>query len=95
MLPDTTMITIRFTSTIQRHVSAPDLEVEADNVKDALRQYFEKYPAVRSYVIDNQGAVRHHMLVLANGVGIRDRERLGDALEPGTELFVFQSLSGG
>ena len=94
-MPNATMITIRFTSTIQRHVSAPDLEVEADTVGDAMRQYFEKYPAVRGYVLDNQGAVRHHMLILVNGVGIRDRDRLRDPVAPGSELFVFQSLSGG
>jgi sulfur-carrier protein len=89
------MTRISFTSTIQRHVSAPDLEVEASTVAEALERYFERYPGVRSYVLDNQGAVRHHMLVLADGRSIADRRRLGDRIEPGTELFIFQALSGG
>ena len=89
------MTTIRFTSTIQRHVSAPDLEVGAGTVGEALERYFERYPDVRNYLLDNQGAVRHHMLVLADGISIGDRQRLSDPIEPGTELFIFQALSGG
>ncbi len=93
--PDATMTTIRFTHTIQRHVSAPDCEVDATTVGEALERYFERYPGVRGYVLDNQGAVRHHMLVLKNGLSIADRERLSDTIEPNTEIFVFQALSGG
>ncbi len=93
--PDETMTTIRFTHTIQRHVSAPDCEVEAATVGEALERYFERYPGVRGYVLDNQGAVRHHMLVLKDGLSIGDRERLSDRIESNTEIFVFQALSGG
>ena len=89
------MATIRFTSTIQRHVSAPDLEVDAGSVGEALDRYFDRYPGVRNYLLDNQGAVRHHMLVLADGISIADRRRLSDSIDSGTELFVFQALSGG
>ena len=89
------MSRISFTSNIQRHVSAPDLEVEANTVAEALEAYFERYPGVRSYVLDNQGAVRHHMLVLADGLAIAERQRQSDRIEPGTELFIFQALSGG
>ena len=89
------MTSIRFTSNIHRHVSAPNLEVEARTVGEALDRYFEQYPGVRGYVLDNQGAVRHHMLVLLNGIAIRDRVGLSDALDPGSEIFVFQALSGG
>ncbi|CAD7843714.1 MAG: hypothetical protein [Olavius algarvensis Gamma 3 endosymbiont] len=89
------MTTIRFTGNIQRHVSAPDCEVEATTVGEALNRYFDRYPGVRSYVLDNQGAVRHHMLVLVDGISIADRRRLSDPVESDTELFVFQALSGG
>jgi molybdopterin converting factor small subunit len=89
------MTRISFTSNIQRHVSAPDFEVEATTVAEALERYFERYPGVRNYVLDNQGSVRHHMLVLADGISIGDRRRLSDRIEPGTELFIFQALSGG
>lgn len=89
------MTCISFTSNIQRHVDAPRLEVEARTVGEALERYFERYPAVKPYVLDNQGAVRHHMLVLLDGIAIADRARLSDPLHPGSEIFVFQALSGG
>ena len=89
------MTSIRFTSNIQRHVIAPPLEVEARTVGEALERYFERYPGVRGYLLDNQGAVRHHMLVLLDGVAIGDRSRLSDPLAPDSEIFVFQALSGG
>lgn len=89
------MTSIQFTSNIQRHVSAPPLEVEARTVSEALDKYFERYPGVRGYVLDNQGAVRHHMLVLLDGVAIGDRRQLSDPLGPDSEIFVFQALSGG
>ena len=89
------MARIRFTSNLYRHVGAPDLEVAAATVGEALARYFERYPAVRSYVLDNQGAVRHHMVVLHNGVPIADRRRQGDVIAPDAEVFVFQALSGG
>lgn len=89
------MTSIRFTVNIHRHVSAPPFEVEAQTVGDALEQYFQQYPGVRDYVLDNQGAVRHHMLVLLDGIAIDDRIRLSDALDDDSEIFVFQALSGG
>ncbi len=89
------MISIQFTSNIQRHVSAPACEVEANTVGEALQRYFERYPQVRHYVLDDQGAVRHHMLVLLDGISIDDRRRLSDPLNIDSEIFIFQALSGG
>jgi len=89
------MTSISFTSNIQRHVSAPHLDVEAHTVGEALERYFERFPEVRHYVLDNQGAVRHHMLVLLDGISIGDRQRLSDPLGEDSEIFVFQALSGG
>ena len=89
------MVSVRFTSNIYRHVGAPDLEVDAGTVGEALERYFDVHPDVRSYVLDNQGAVRHHMLVLLDGTAIRDRQRLSDPVPAGAEIFVFQALSGG
>ena len=89
------MTRISFTSNIERHVSAPQLDVEARTVGEALENYFERYPEVRHYVLDDQGAVRHHMLVLLDGISIGDRRRLSDPLTADSEIFIFQALSGG
>ncbi len=89
------MPTIRFTQNIQRHVPCPPGRVTAATVRDALEALFAKNPAARSYVLDDQGLLRRHMIVFVDGEVVRDRERLTDAVADGAEIDVFQALSGG
>ncbi len=86
---------VRFTPNLHRHTRCEDADVEGATVAEALQAYFRRYPGVRGYVLDDQGAVRHHMVVFVDGQPIGDRERLSDAVDPGGEVFVFQALSGG
>ncbi|MDX1562059.1 MAG: MoaD/ThiS family protein [Gammaproteobacteria bacterium] len=89
------MPTIEFTPNLKRHVDCPSLELDAATIGDCLAAYFERYPNVRHYVLDDQGAVRHHVKVLVDGRNIHDRARLSDPLEPNSKIHVFQALSGG
>ena len=86
---------IRFTQNIQRHVACPDAEVAGRTVREALDDYFSKNLRARSYVFDEQNAVRKHMNVFVNGRQVTDRIKLSDALEPGDCVDVMQALSGG
>lgn len=89
------MATVLFTGNLQRHVQTPAADVEAASVGEALERYFDSHPTARGYVLDDQGEVRKHMLVLVDGRPIRDRARLSDAVRPDSEVYVFQALSGG
>lgn len=89
------MASVQFTGNLQRHVTTPTADVEAGTVGEALSRYFDRHPGARSYVLNDQGQVRKHMLVLVDGRPIRDRVRLSDELDPDSEVFVFQALSGG
>lgn len=89
------MASVQFTGNLQRHVRTPTANVEAATVGEALAGYFDHHPEVRGYVLDDQGQVRKHMLVLVDGRPIRDRARLSDGVRPDSEVFVFQALSGG
>lgn len=89
------MATVLFTGNLQRHVQTPAADVKAATVGEALSRYFDHHPSVRSYVLDDQGGVRKHMLVMVDGRPIRDRSRLSDELRPDSEVYVFQALSGG
>jgi hypothetical protein len=60
-----------------------------------MDRYFEQWPRVRAFVLDDQGHVRKHVKVLVDGRNVRDRARLSDPLEPDSEVHVFQALSGG
>jgi sulfur-carrier protein len=52
-------------------------------------------PALRSYVLDDQGALRRHVAVYVNGRLVNDRTGLTDPVGPRDEIYVFQALSGG
>jgi molybdopterin synthase sulfur carrier subunit len=86
---------ISFTQNLQRHVACPSAEVPGGTVREVLEAFFADYPDVRGYVLDEQGAVRHHMVIFVDGRPIRDRLSLSDPVPPGSEVYVFQALSGG
>jgi DNA polymerase I-like protein with 3'-5' exonuclease and polymerase domains len=89
------MATLHFTQNLIRHTQCPTADIRAATVAELLDRYFETWPAVRDYVLDNQGEVRHHVKVLVDGANIRDRRKLTDCLNPDSEVHVFQALSGG
>ncbi|HET7160363.1 MAG TPA: MoaD/ThiS family protein [Burkholderiales bacterium] len=84
-----------FTSNLQRHLACPEREVEGHTVAQALETVFANTPQLREYVLDDQGHVRKHVHIYVDGQRIADRERLTDGVEPGSEIFVLQALSGG
>ena len=89
------MATVSFTSALQRFLAAPSAEVEAGTVADALAAVFASHPALRGYVLDDQGALRRHVAVYVSGQPVRDRTGLSDRVGPQDEIYVFQALSGG
>jgi len=89
------MPTVSFTSALQRFLAAPPAEVEAATVGAALEAVFAGRPALRGYVLDDQGAVRRHVAIYVNGRPVSDRTRLSDAVGPHDQIHVFQALTGG
>lgn len=86
---------ISFTSSLQRHVSCPAESVGGATVREALDQYFARHPQVRGYVLDEQGALRHHVVVFVNGGQLRDRSNQLEPVDEAAEIYVMQALSGG
>lgn len=84
-----------FTANLQRHVSCPPAEVAAGTLRDVLEATFASNEKARRYVLDDQGAIRHHMVVFVNGAQIVDRTTLSDVVPDGAEVWVMQALSGG
>jgi molybdopterin synthase sulfur carrier subunit len=89
------MPTVTFTPNLQRHVSCPSADVRGDTVRSALEAVFRDNPRARAYVLDEQGAVRQHMVVFVDGRQVRDRQHLTDPVTPNAEIYVAQALSGG
>jgi molybdopterin converting factor small subunit len=89
------MTKVVFTSNIQRHVACPEAEATGRTVQEVLENVFAINPQARGYVLDDQSALRKHMIVFVDGQIIRDRVGLTDAVAETSTIYVFQALSGG
>jgi hypothetical protein len=86
---------VSFTPNLSRHTNCPRSEFAARTVAELLDRYFERWPDVRGFVLDDQGHVRKHIKVFVDGRNLLDRSSLSDQLRPDSEVHVFQALSGG
>ena len=91
----TTVPRISFTPALERFLKVPPATVEGATIGDALAAVFATRPALRGYILDDQGALRRHVAVYINGAPARDRTRLSDPVAGDDAIFVFQALSGG
>ncbi|HSI53477.1 MAG TPA: MoaD/ThiS family protein [Ramlibacter sp.] len=89
------MPTVEFAPALTRHVPCPAQVVEADTLRAALAAAFLAAPALKSYVLDEQGSVRKHVAVFVNARMIASRSELDIALQPQDKVTVIQALTGG
>ena len=89
------MARVIFTQNLQRHVTCMPTDAPGRTVREVLDAIFALNERLRGYVVDDQGALRQHMIVFLNGEQIRDREGLSDSVAEGGEVYVLQALSGG
>lgn len=69
------------------------IDVEGADVAQALADVFLRYPQLRGYVLDEHGAIRHHLTLFVDGAALRDKTALNQLVR--SELHVMQALSGG
>lgn len=86
---------VTFTSALARYLSTPPSSVGGATVREALEEVFRGNPRLRSYVLDDQGRLRRHVVVFVDGEPVGDRDGLRDPVRPSSRLYVMQALSGG
>ena len=89
------MACVEFTSNVSRHLECNAVQVTGNTVAKALAQTFTSQPKAKSYFLDDQGAVRKHVVIFLDGYPIKDRQNLSDKIEPDSEILIMQALSGG
>lgn len=89
------MPTIVFTQQLRRFTPVPEIETPARLLRDALEQAFAATPALRGYVLDDQGHLRANVVIFVDGRRVRDRVKLDDPLASDSKVHVLQALSGG
>jgi len=89
------MPTVEFAPALTRHVPCAPQAVEGATLRDALDNAFLAAPALKAYVLDEQGAVRKHVAIFVNARQIASRARLDVPLRQGDKVLVIQALTGG
>lgn len=87
--------TVEFAPALTRHVPCPRQQVAAGTLAQVLARAFDAAPALKPYVLDEQGAVRKHVAVFVNGEMIARRDDLTRALSAEDRVHVIQALTGG
>jgi hypothetical protein len=70
------------------------LAVAGSCVREVLDNLFAAYPYLRGYVVDEAGAVRHHVVVYVNADAV-EKTALAEPVAVDAEVYLFQALSGG
>ncbi|HXD52546.1 MAG TPA: MoaD/ThiS family protein [Burkholderiales bacterium] len=71
------------------------LVVPGARLDEVLSGVFERFPNLRGYVLDEHGAVRHHVAVFVDGTAIADKRNPTQMLSDRSEVYIMQALSGG
>ena len=86
---------VEFAPALTRHGPCERQQVPAGSLAAVLEAAFARAPALRGYVLDEQGVVRKHVAVFVNGEMIPDRADLRRPLAAADRVHVIQALTGG
>jgi sulfur-carrier protein len=86
---------VRFTPQLRRFTATPEVHSSASTLRAAFEDAFAVNPALRGYVLDDQGHLRPNVVVFIDGRRSDDRVELAEPLEPQNTVHVLQALSGG
>ena len=89
------MAQLHFTSWLREVVPDGPLQAGGATVADALGALFTERPHVRGYVLDEQGRLRKHVCIFADGERLKHDAALAHAIGPEAKVYVMQALSGG
>ncbi len=83
------------TKNLRRHLEvAPDV-VPGATVREVLDALFLKNPVLRGYILDDQGALRAHVVIFVDSAKVGDKKQLGEPVREQSEIYVMQALTGG
>jgi hypothetical protein len=86
---------VHFTSHLRNLVPHAPLHARGATVGEVLEALFAEEPQARSYVLDEQGRLRKHVCVFADGARLPHATTLSHRVQADSKLYVMQALSGG
>jgi molybdopterin converting factor small subunit len=89
------MVQVRFTPQLRRFTDTPEVDCQAATLGAALQAAFSRNPRLAGYVLDDQGHARPNVAIFIDGRRCADAMGLSDPLQPDSQVWVMQALSGG
>ncbi len=89
------MAQVFFTQHLRRLVPYEPVEVSGDTIASVLDGIFDEIPALKSYVVDDQGALRKHVCIFVDEERIDFTGSLTHPVGAESEVYIMQALSGG
>jgi molybdopterin synthase sulfur carrier subunit len=89
------MARLFFTQQLARFTALPQVDTSATHLRAGLDAAFAANPALRGYVLDDQGRLRENVVIFIDARRCTDRVALDDPLQPDSQVYVLQALSGG
>lgn len=89
------MAVVHFTSHLASFVNCEPVPTEGDTVGAVLAGALSGRDQLRSYIFDDQGRLRRHVMVFVDGEMVIDRLGLAEPVKPDSDVYVMQALSGG
>ena len=89
------MARLELTPHLSRHLHCEPFAAPAATVRDLLGIAFTRCPELQTYLLDERGCVRPHVVIFLDGQPIRDRQHQSDTVQEQSSVFVMQALSGG
>lgn len=71
------------------------LDLPGESVGEVLDGLFARHPALRGYVLDELGRLRHHVAVFVDGEALPRRDVMARPLRKDASVHLMQALSGG
>ena len=89
------MAQVHFTAWLREWAPPSPVSTSGATVGEALASLFEQQPQIRSYVVDERGALRKHVCIFADGQRLARDGTMSHPIAPDSKLYVMQALSGG
>jgi hypothetical protein len=89
------MAQVHFTNWLREFVPNAPLDAQGATVAEVLTNLLAGEPQLRGYVLDDQGRLRKHVCIFADGARLRNDTALGHRVRADSKLYVMQALSGG
>ena len=89
------MAQVHFTAWLREWAPSGPVSAPGATVGEALAALFEQAPQIRSYVVDERGALRKHVCIFADGQRLARDITMRHPIAPDSKLYVMQALSGG